>query len=48
MLYLLLAVGAMFAWGIYRMKTGKANVKKIEDQKAEVFREAMEYANRAQ
>lgn len=47
-LYLALAVGAMFAWGIYRMKSGKADVEKIEAQKAEVIREAMEYANRAQ
>lgn len=46
MLYLALAVGAMFAWGIYRMKTGKANVAKIKAEKEEVIREAMEYANR--
>lgn len=43
--YLVLAVGAMFAWGIYRMKSGKADVSKIEAQKEEVIREAMEYAN---
>ena len=35
----------MFAWGIYRMKTGKAGVKKIENGRNEVIREAMEYAN---
>ena len=48
LLYLALAVGAMFAWGFYRMKSGKADVKKIEDQKAEVVREALEYANRGE
>ena len=48
LLYLALAVGAMFAWGVYRMKSGKANVKKIEAQKAEVVREVLEYANRGE
>ncbi len=48
LLYLALAVGTMFAWGFYRMKTGKADVKKIEAQKAEVVREAMEYAEKAE
>ena len=45
LLYLVVRVGAMFAWGIYRMKAGKADVKKIEDGRNEVIREAMEYAN---
>lgn len=47
LLYLALAVSAMFAWGFYRMKSGKADVKKIQAQKAEVVREAMEYASQA-
>ena len=48
LLYVVLAVGAMFAWGVYRMKSGKADVKKIAAQKEAAIREAMEYAKQAE
>lgn len=45
MLYLLLAVGAMVAWAVYRMKSGKADMSKIMARREEAIQEAMEYAN---
>lgn len=43
--WLALAVAAMFAWGFYRMKCGKADVNKIKKEKEEIICDALEYAN---
>lgn len=48
LLYMAVAVIVMYGWGYYRMKSGKADVKKLEAQKEEVIREALEYANQEQ
>lgn len=43
--WIILAVGAMFAWGFYRMKSGKADINKIREEKEEIIRDALAYAN---
>lgn len=45
--YLVLCVGIMIAWAVYRIKSGKANMNKITERKEEAIAEALAYAKEA-